>query len=244
MSEPTRVSESEVLGLLRGLGEVQLPEADARARASREARFAERIDGHLERIAFEQRRVRRTRAWLLAAAAAIPLAIWGVRWLEREPAPLAIGREPAARHAEVPVPTALPAASESKPALAEPAIGKPAPQPSTAVDGSAVGNSDSTLALENQIFGDAVSASHSGNVDAALRGFARLLREYPRSPLAQSALVHRFRVLAGAGRISEARVEATRYLKSYPTGFAKQEAGVLANGRPDGDAVETPLADP
>jgi hypothetical protein len=238
MTEPTPVSTSEVLGLLRQLGQESPPEFDARERAERDTRFAARIDAHLERLAFERRRVWRTRAWLLVAAAAVPLAVWKVRAFEREPPTLSIAREPVtARVAPASSDRPAPVASE-QPALADSVPPKPAlPVQSGAPSG------DSTLALENRLFSEAVTESHSGNTDAALRGFERLVREYPRSPLAQSAMVRRLRILAAAERIPEARAEARRYLAAYPTGFAKQEAEALLHDGPAG-GDETRAVDP
>jgi len=231
MTEPTPVSTSEVLGLLRQLGQEPTPEFEAHERAERDTRFAARIDAHLEQLAFERRRMSRTRAWLLVAAAAIPLVIWEVRAFNREPPSLAIAREPAAaRVAPTPNDRTAPIASE-KPAVAETVSQKPAP-PSLPAQSAAPGG-DSTLALENRLFSEAVTASHSGNTEAALRGFEQLLRAYPRSPLAQSAMVRRLRILAAAERLPEARAEARRYLSLYPTGFAKQEAEALLNDHAD-----------
>jgi len=229
MTEPTPVSSSEVLGLLRQLGQEPAPEFDARERAERDTRFAARIDAQLERLAFERRRLWRTRAWLLVAAAAIPLAVWKLRALDREPPSLSIAREPAAAR--------LPATSSDRPApfaSEKPALAESVPQKPSLPAQSATASGDSTLALENRLFSDAVTDSHSGNTDAALRGFERLLREYPRSPLAQSAMVRRLRILAAAERLPEARAEARRYLTVYPLGFAKQEAEALLNDRAAG----------
>jgi tetratricopeptide (TPR) repeat protein len=243
VTEPTPVSTSEVLGLLRQLGQEPAPEFDARDRAERDTRFAARIDAHLERLAFERRRAWRTRAWLLVAAAAVPLAVWSVRALDREPPALTIAREPTrARIAAVSSAQPAPAASE-KPALAESVPQKSVAPPSSSAQ-SAAASGDSTLALENRIFSDAVADAHAGNSDAALRGFERLLREYPRSPLAQSALVRRLRILTAAGRIPEARAEARRYLTVYPTGFAKQEAEAALNERAESGAGETRAVEP
>jgi outer membrane protein assembly factor BamD (BamD/ComL family) len=88
----------------------------------------------------------------------------------------------------------------------------------------------STLAEENQWFKQAAEASRNGDVNGALGRLEQLLREHPQSPLAQTAMVRKFRLLAKAGRNAEARHEAERYLSAYPTGFAVSEAQALQRG--------------
>jgi outer membrane protein assembly factor BamD (BamD/ComL family) len=67
-------------------------------------------------------------------------------------------------------------------------------------------------------------------VPGALSRLEQLLARYPASPLAQGALVRKFRLLSSAGRPGEARREAERYLAAYPTGFAVAEAEALKQG--------------
>jgi outer membrane protein assembly factor BamD (BamD/ComL family) len=88
----------------------------------------------------------------------------------------------------------------------------------------------STLAEENRLFKEAAEAGRSGDVQGAVSRLDQLLREHPASPLAQTALVRKFRLLEKAGRLDEARREAERYLQAYPTGFAVKEAQALKTG--------------
>jgi outer membrane protein assembly factor BamD (BamD/ComL family) len=94
----------------------------------------------------------------------------------------------------------------------------------------------STLAEENQWFKEAAEAGRNGDVNGALTRLDQLLREHPQSPLAQTALVRKFRLLAKAGRLEEARREAQRYVAAYPTGFALTEAQALESGATTGSA--------
>jgi outer membrane protein assembly factor BamD (BamD/ComL family) len=87
------------------------------------------------------------------------------------------------------------------------------------------------LGEENQLFKDAAEATRNGDVKGALSGLDKLLVEHPRSPLAQTALVRKFRLLAKAGQADAARREAERYLAAYPTGFAVSEAQALVQGQ-------------
>jgi hypothetical protein len=99
----------------------------------------------------------------------------------------------------------------------------PAPAPPASV----AAETPSTLGEENRLFQDAAEASRRGEVEVALGQLERLLRDFPQSPLAQTALVRKFRLLAKAGRTTEAAREAERYLKSHPNGFAVSEAQAL-----------------
>ena len=229
--------------LLRDLGREPAAERNS---AEREALFALRIDAQLVQLGSARRRSRQ--AWLaLGLAAAVPLAFFGSRALLR-PGGLSIDREPNARRPAAsisraapalglpqPVPPASatpqrkarirsnPAPLSSDPRTTEPAAPSPNEAPSEASAGS-------TLGRENQLFSKAVNAARSGNVEQALSGFTSLLAEYPNSPLAQTALVRKFRLLDSTGRKVEARAEADRYLRSYPTGFAEREARALSKG--------------
>jgi outer membrane protein assembly factor BamD (BamD/ComL family) len=89
---------------------------------------------------------------------------------------------------------------------------------------------ESTLAQENRLFKAAAEASRQGDTNGALAQLDQLLSQHPRSPLAQTAQVRKFRLLAKAGRPEAAQREARRYLSQYPTGFAVIEAEALANG--------------
>ena len=60
----------------------------------------------------------------------------------------------------------------------------------------------------------------------------RLARRYPGSPLAQELRVERLRLLRAVGRSRAATIEAARYLREYPNGYAAAEARELVPGRP------------
>lgn len=80
------------------------------------------------------------------------------------------------------------------------------------------------LAIENQLLARALSRSRAGAVAEALTDLERLQREYPRSPLIQSARAEYFRLLRESGRTQDAAREARRYLSDYPQGFARDDA--------------------
>ena len=231
------VPEAEVLALLRRVAEEPASEVHGDEREEREARLAARLDAQIARLSGERRRARRARALLVSLAAAVPLGFWAARAAQRPGAVLALEREPvpsAARLSAPPVrvpsaPAPRAATQVLPPKSAERAPLAPTLSP-TLIDAGAAPN-DSTLGAENGLFRDAVNDAHSGSVDKALRGFERLLHDYPRSPLAQTALVRKFRVLSAAGRTAEARSEARRYLQTYPTGFAQREAEAVADGQ-------------
>ncbi len=244
------VPEAELLALLRRVGEEPVSEAPSAEQDEREARLAARLDAQMARLSQARQRSRRSRALVLSLAAVVPLGFWAARAATRPGAVLALEREPvpsAARPSAPPpsVPSApVPRAATQvlSPKNVERAPPAPVANPAPIDAGAAA----STLGAENGLFRDAVSDAHSGNVDKALHGFEQLLHDYPRSPLAQTALVRKFRVLSAAGRSAEARSEARRYLQAYPAGFAQREAEAVANGQtlPNasdaGDGAESP----
>jgi hypothetical protein len=85
----------------------------------------------------------------------------------------------------------------------------------------------STLAAQNDAFSRAMAAKRRGASDEALASFDRFLAQYPGSPLAESALVEKMRLLASRDRKSAGSV-ARQYLASYPAGFARAEAESLS----------------
>lgn len=250
--EPKAVPETEVLALLRRIGEAPVNEREADEQDNREARFAARIDAHLVKLTAERGRSRRSRAIVISLAAALPLGFWAARAVHRPSAVLALEREPVPNGARpVSAAPSVPAAPEPRAAaqvLAPKSAERApfAPVPSAAPSAAGAKASGSTLGAENGLFQEAVSEAHAGNVEQALRGFEQLLHDYPQSPLAQTALVRKFRVLSAAGRISEARAEARRYLQLYPAGFGQREAEIVASGQAPpgvadaGDGTETP----
>ncbi len=85
----------------------------------------------------------------------------------------------------------------------------------------------SALAAPNDLFAEGVAKRRQGDVSGALRAYQELLSRFPRSALAENALVERMRVLASMGDPAK-RSEAKRYLARYPGGFAAKEAQQLA----------------
>lgn len=203
--------------------------------SAREARMAASIDAELDSLV----RARRARRWTtlgLVGAAALFALVFGtpnVRWGGR----VAISAEPITAAAVEPRPVAepaappqvAPAAAAALPSVA-PAASNPdgAPSRAPAPTPSSAPEPPSTLGEENQLFKDAAEAGRAGDVNGALSRLDKLLLEHPASPLAQTALVRKFRLLAKSGRADEAQREAARYLRLYPTGFALSEAQALA----------------
>jgi hypothetical protein len=85
----------------------------------------------------------------------------------------------------------------------------------------------SSLAAENDLFAAAVHAKKQGRLDEAARLFGDLVTSHPSSPLVESALVQRMKVLATIDPPAGARAAAA-YLERYPSGFARPEAQALA----------------
>ncbi|MEP7052042.1 MAG: hypothetical protein ABJB12_16875 [Pseudomonadota bacterium] len=246
------VPEAEVRALLRRVGEAPVDPRNGDEQDEREARFAAQIDAKMQQLASERSRSRRSRALLVSLAAALPLGFLAARAAQRPGSVLALSREPAPSAARsAALPRSLPSALEPRAAIqVSPPRTAPraplAPVASGAPSDTGAATSASTLAAENGLFQDAVNNAHAGHAEQALRGFEQLLQSYPRSPLAQTALVRKFRVLSGAGRINEARTEARRYLQLYPTGFGQREAEIVLNGQTSlgdadaGDSTESP----
>jgi hypothetical protein len=84
----------------------------------------------------------------------------------------------------------------------------------------------SELAAQNDLFASAVRAKRRGHGSQAVRIFERFSREYPNSPLTESAVAQRMKLLAVIDSIA-ARHAATDYLSHYPNGFARAEARQL-----------------
>lgn len=239
--EPQKTGE--LSRLLRQLGEQPVPQRDHEQERER----ADALAGHLDRelaSLVRQRRAALFRPLLLSAAAALLLGIgaWQLGWSRS--GPLAIEQEPLGPgHA----PRTTPAASqppERAPTPPQPALrslpdGKPRPAPSSSAPSSAVAAAvpssaeppHSTLADENRLFKEAAEATRVGDTDGALRQLDSLLERYPASPLAQTALVRKLRLLEKAGRSEAAITAAKRYVELYPDGFAKSEARALLDGQ-------------
>jgi outer membrane lipoprotein YfiO len=222
-------SEADLQRLLQQLGRQGEPQTrDGAQESTREARMADRMDAELEGLVAAHRLRRRVLFGLACAAALVALMVgvrsahWGARSLAILPEPVTGSKPPALQSAQ-PAPSA-PAAPLTRPS--------PTPRPSAA--GAPTGppapsarEPRSTLAEENQLFKDAAESARNGDVNEAVSRLERLVAEHPASPLAQTALVRKFRLLAKTGRSDEARHEAERYLAAYPTGFAVSEARAL-----------------
>jgi hypothetical protein len=232
-------SVPDLTSLLHELGQAPLAAREGEEDGQREARFAARIDGQLERLARERQRSRI--AWaVFALAAAVPLAYLAQHVRERPASGPSIAREPTTSSRAAPLtepkkppidqrpaaPLINPRKAPSAVVALPPSSAGVEPASSSSVASAAL----STLAEENRLFTTAVQEARAGNVDLALTGFEQLLSAHPQSPLAQTALVRKFRLLASTGRGGEARAEAERYLRLYPTGFAEREARATAHG--------------
>jgi ferric-dicitrate binding protein FerR (iron transport regulator) len=88
------------------------------------------------------------------------------------------------------------------------------------------------LADLNERFARAMTLKKNGEPQKALRVLDKLARRYPGSPLAQELRVERLRLLRAVGRSRAASIEAARYLREYPNGYAAAEARELVPERP------------
>jgi hypothetical protein len=87
----------------------------------------------------------------------------------------------------------------------------------------------SELAAQNDLFASAVRAKRRGHGSQAVRIFERFSREYPNSPLTESAVAQRMKLLGVIDSVA-ARRAATDYLSRYPSGFARADAHQLIDG--------------
>jgi hypothetical protein len=230
--EPTALAAAAQLRRrLQQLGQDdQVATRDAAQESAREARMAAKMDLQLEALVKARGSWRRALVGLAAAAALVALAL-GARQLRFGAGGLAISPEPVSGVTPS-QPTASAPPEPDKPAavlLTPSSVPRVNSVPSTAAAPSAASSVEpqSTLAEENQLFKAAAEAGRNGDVNRAVAQLDKLLVEHPESPLAQTALVRKFRLLAKAGRVDEARREAERYLATYPTGFAVSEAHAL-----------------
>jgi TolA-binding protein len=237
-SEPQKTDE--LSRLLRQLGEEPVKQRDHEQERERAQAMAQQLDRELASLV-RQRRSAVFRPLLLSAAALIlGIGAWQLGWsrparlaIEQEPLPpgAAVRSDPALPHPPTPPPPP-PSALQSRP------DGKPRPGPSSAQPSAALpaapsgsDEANSTLANENRLFKDAAEATRAGDTDGALRQLDQLLEQYPASPLAQTALVRKLRLLDKAGRSDAATAAASRYLELYPNGFAAGEAQALLRGQ-------------
>jgi len=90
-------------------------------------------------------------------------------------------------------------------------------------------NNASTLARQNNLFADAMTAKRAGDTHGALVALDELLKKYPGSPLAESAEAERLRLLRDVDPV-RAQGVARAYLRRYPHGFARVEAQAIVDG--------------
>ena len=222
-------------------------ERTADEESAREARIAASIDVELQGLVRARRTSRRVWFGFMAAAALVAMT-FGLRLARSGAGSLSIEQEPIAPSGahegpQLEAVPARPAAPQAPPSAVLPRVSS-APSVVSAPSSASSAEPRSTLGEENQLFKDAAEASRNGDVNGALVRLDKLLVEHPRSPLAQTALVRKFRLLAKAGKLADARREAERYLSSYPTGFAVSEAQALNQGSTPTEAPAAPVEEP
>lgn len=85
---------------------------------------------------------------------------------------------------------------------------------------------ESTLRAQNNLFAQAVAVKRAGNSQAAIAILDRFLTRYPTSPLTESVIVERMRLLRSTDPV-RALAAAQQYLARYPAGFAHAEAASM-----------------
>jgi TolA-binding protein len=233
----------ELSRLLRRLGEEPVQQRDREQESERAEAVAQHLNRQLASLV-RQRRAALLRPLLVAAAALVlGIGAWQLGWprsvqlaIEQEPRPpgAAVRTEPALSGPPEPAPRQQPAPRalpDGRPRRAPSTSAQPGAATAAAPSGS--DQAHSTLADENRLFKDAAEATRAGDTEGALRQFDRLLEQYPESPLAQTALVRKLRLLDKAGRSEAATAVASRYLELYPNGFAASEAQALLRGKAD-----------
>jgi hypothetical protein len=108
---------------------------------------------------------------------------------------------------------------------AAPVAGVTSP-PEAPVEAALPAARSSSLGAENDLFAEAVSAKRQGRLPEAARLFGALATAYPGSPLVESALVQRMKILSTIDPAAGSRAAAA-YLAQYPGGFARAEAQAL-----------------
>jgi hypothetical protein len=222
---------AELRQMLRDLGGASAQPRDASQESALEAKMAALIDAEVESLVTARRMRRRVAFGFVAAAALVALTL-GLRGAQTRSGALAISAEPTSistsKVGQPPRPPEPPSVRSSAPVVAPVTPARPS-TPSAVVAPAPLASVEpqSTLAEENQLFKEAAEADRRGDVDGAISRLDRLLVVHPASPLAQTAMVRKFRLLAKNGRADDARREAERYLAAYPTGFAVGEAQAL-----------------
>lgn len=113
------------------------------------------------------------------------------------------------------------AAVDAKRPPAPPAAPLAAASPS-----SSSASPSSMLTEQNDLFAEAVAAKRRGSTAQAIATFERFLAKYPSSPLAESAMAERMRLLRGGDR-ARAQAAAREYLARFPNGFARADAQAI-----------------
>jgi hypothetical protein len=221
---------ADLRALLRELGQTEPAARPADAESAREERMAARMAAELEGLVQARRSSRKLLGFSLVAVAAVALVAVGAQHLHTGDGSPSIAQEPIApgapkAHPKLEAPSNVPALPQVVPQVTPPRASVP-----TAASAAPSAEPASTLAEENQLFKASAEASRNGDLGGALSQLDKLLTLHPKSPLAQTAQVRKFRLLAKAGRALDARREAERYLASYPTGFAVSEAQTLLAG--------------
>ncbi len=154
-----------------------------------------------------------------------PGHVWPEKCSDMLPAPASSAAGPSARvrnrgglartlRATTPAMPAVAEAPAEAPAAAEASPEAAPPSPPL---------TKSELAAQNDLFASAVRAKRRGQGSQAVRIFERFSRQYPNSPLAESAAAQRMKMLALIDTVA-ARRAATDYLSRYPAGFARVDA--------------------
>lgn len=81
----------------------------------------------------------------------------------------------------------------------------------------------SRLTEMNDAYAHAVALRQHGDVSLAIVAFAEFASDYRAGPLEESARVEHLRLLVRVDQ-NRARADATRYLRDFPNGFAREEA--------------------
>jgi hypothetical protein len=87
---------------------------------------------------------------------------------------------------------------------------------------------ESTLRAQNNLFAQAVAVKRAGDNEGAISILDRFLTKYPASPLTESVVVERMRLLRTTDP-KRATAAATQYLVRYPNGFAHAEAATMVS---------------
>jgi hypothetical protein len=110
----------------------------------------------------------------------------------------------------------------------------PAAAPASAPESApaAAARRRTALADQNDLLAAALEKKAQGQGSEALADLDELLDRWPESPLAESAMAERMRILKTAVEPRAARRAARDYLARFPSGFARAEAQLLVDGGP------------